>query len=536
MALTFAKLKLRTLRNGFRGRPAKILMFVLGLLGALFYGALAFLLFLAAMTAGHDGLALAPAYGGTLLALAWLLMPLVWFGVDETLDPARFALLPIPKLVLLRGLLVGALIGVPAAATLLATSGLAVGAAIEGGPAAGAVGAVGVLLGLVLCVLMSRAVTSGFARALRARRTRDLAAVVLAVLAASLGPIQYAINSGAQSVGMDRLESIARVLGWTPFGAPYVVGQDAVAGDWAAVAGRLALTAAVIVLLAWWWSTSLESAMVGSAGDGGGSGTGPARAGSPTARFFRRSRAPRTAYGAMLVRELRYWLRDARRRASLITFAVVGIFLPVMLNVGPAAGDKQLPMAVQLLTMVGVGTLASVGIANQFGYDGSAYAAQVVAGIPGRLELRARAMAYSWLVLPVLLSVVALTVVLRGHPAELPAVLGVPLAAYGTGLACCLHLSVWGAYALPETQNPFAINTGTGVAKSLLAMAAMIAGPVLAAPVFLLAAFGGPVGSALALPVGLAYGLGAAWLGALTAGDALDRRQPELLAMVTPKR
>ncbi|MBV1853329.1 ABC transporter permease [Catellatospora tritici] len=535
MALTFAKLKLRTLRNGFRGRPAKIIMFILGLLGALFYGGLTFLVFLGAMVSGHEGLALAPAYGGTLLALAWLLMPLVWFGVDETLDPARFALLPIPKLVLLRGLLVGALIGVPAAATLLATSGLAVGAAIEGGPVAGVVGAVGVLLGLVLCVLMSRAVTSGFARALRARRTRDLAAVVLAVLAASIGPIQYAVNSGAQSIGMDRLQSIARVLGWTPFGAPYVVGQDAMAGRWDAVAARLALTVVVIVLLAWWWSTSLESAMVGSAGDGGGS-AGPARAGTPTARFFRRSRAPRTAYGAMRVRELRYWLRDARRRAGLITFAVVGVFLPVMLNLGPAAADGQIPVSMQLLTMVGVGTLASVGIANQFGYDGSAYAAQVVAGIPGRLELRARAVAYSWFVMPILLGVAALTVVLRGHPGELPAVLGVQLAAYGTGLACCLHLSVWGAYSLPESQNPFAINTGTGVAKSLFAMAAMITGPLLAIPVFLLAVLGGSVGSVLALPAGLAYGLGAAWLGALTAGDALDRRQPELLAAVTPKR
>ncbi|GHJ46564.1 transporter [Catellatospora sp. TT07R-123] len=535
MALTFAKLKLRTLRNGFRGRPAKIIMFSLGLLGALFYGGLAFVLFLGAMISGHDGLALAAAYGGTLMTLAWLLMPLVWFGVDETLDPARFALLPIPKLVLLRGLLVGALIGVPAAATLLATSGLAVGAFIEGGLAAGLTGSVGVLLGLVLCVLMSRAVTSGFARALRARRTRDLAAVVLAVLAASVGPIQYAVNSGAQAVGMERLESIARVLGWTPFGAPYVVGQDAVAGHWGAVAARLALTVAVIALLAWWWSTSLESAMVGSAGEGGSSATA-VRAGSPTARFFRRSRAPRTAYGAMLVREMRYWLRDARRRASLITFAVVGVFLPVTFNLGPAAAQGQMPAAMQLLTMVGIGTLASVGLANQFGYDGSAYAAQVVSGVPGRLELRARAVAYSWFVMPVLLGVAALTIVLRGHPAELPAVLGVLLAAYGTGLACCLHLSVWGAYSLPETQNPFAINTGTGVAKSLLAMAALIGGPVLASPVYLLAALGGQVGSVLALPAGLAYGLGAAWLGALTAGDALDRRQPELLLAVTPKR
>ena len=33
--------------------------------------------------------------------------------------------------------------------------------------------------------------------------------------------------------------------------------------------------------------------------------------------------------------------------------------------------------------MLFVGALAAVTLANQFGYDGSAYAANVVAGVPG---------------------------------------------------------------------------------------------------------------------------------------------------------
>jgi ABC-2 type transport system permease protein len=40
----------------------------------------------------------------------------------------------------------------------------------------------------------------------------------------------------------------------------------------------------------------------------------------------------------------------------------------------------------------------------------------------------------------------------------------------------------------------------------------------------------------LAFPLGVAYGLGAALLGAYLAGDVLDRRQPELLLTVTPRR
>jgi ABC-2 type transport system permease protein len=40
----------------------------------------------------------------------------------------------------------------------------------------------------------------------------------------------------------------------------------------------------------------------------------------------------------------------------------------------------------------------------------------------------------------------------------------------------------------------------------------------------------------LAGPAGVGYGLGAAALGVYLAGDLLDRRMPELLAAVTPRR
>ncbi|GAA1366218.1 ABC transporter permease [Catellatospora chokoriensis] len=534
MALTFAHLKLRVLRNGFRGRPGKVILFVIGLLSALFYGVLAALFLLIPFLPNAPAWgAVIPAFSGTVLVLGWILMPLVWFGVDETLEPGRFALLPLPRPTLLRGLLIAALLGVPAFGTLLATTGLAIGAGMAGGPLPALVAAVGLLLGLLLCVVVSRAVTSGFARALRARRTRDLAAVVLAVLAASLGPIQFLLTSGAQQVGTERLTAFADVLGWTPLAAPYVVGLDAVHGDWAAVAGRLAVTVGTVLLLLWWWSSSLESAMVGTSG--GGEVRVRAATGAPVARFFGRARLPRTPYGAMVQRELRYWVRDVRRRASLITFAVIGVFLPVVTNLGPGADGNVVAQGVHGGSMVLVGALAGLGIANQFGYDGTAYAMHVVVGVPGRVELRARAVAYSWYIVPLLLALAVLNAVLRGDLLLLPAMVGTLFAAYGTGLACATHASVWAAYALPENQNPFAINTGTGVAKSLLAMAAWFAGMVLAVPVLLLVLLGGSVGAALALPVGLAYAAGAIWLGVLTAGDILDHRQPELLAAITPR-
>jgi ABC-2 type transport system permease protein len=187
-------------------------------------------------------------------------------------------------------------------------------------------------------------------------------------------------------------------------------------------------------------------------------------------------------------------------------------------------------------SMLFVGTLAALTLANQFGFDGTAYAAHIVAGVRGRLELRARIVAYSVYILP-LMTVIAVAVALvLGEVGWLPAMLGGLYAAYGTGLAVNLFASVLGAYSLPETSNPFAINTGAGVAKSLLSLVALVGSLTAAMPFAVASALTGDAWRWLALPVGVAYGLAAAVLGCYLAGDVLDRRAPELLAAVTPRR
>jgi hypothetical protein len=55
--------------------------------------------------------------GYAALTLGWLLMSMLVFGVDETIDPAKFALLPVRARELLPGLLVAGLISAPGIAT-----------------------------------------------------------------------------------------------------------------------------------------------------------------------------------------------------------------------------------------------------------------------------------------------------------------------------------------------------------------------------------------------------------------------------------
>ncbi|WSG35890.1 ABC transporter permease [Micromonospora ureilytica] len=545
----FVRLKLRVMGNNFRGQGWRIAMFVGGALLGLWFAASGFFLFAAPGLTGNGTYAvLIAAAGGGLLVLGWLLLPLVFFGVDETLDPARFALLPLPRRTLVTGLFAAALISVPVLAVLIASFGLVLTAWSLGGWSAGLVAVVGVLAGLLLCVAASRAVTSAFATMLRSRRVRDLAAVLLAVMAALLGPLQIFGLAALREADWTRLTGVATVIGWTPLGAPWTVGIDVAQGRvWAAPVKLLITVVALGALLAW-WSRSIESAMVGAAS----AGKAPVRrgvTGGAVAQLFPRvaTWAHRDRFGALVAREARYWWRDARRRANLITIAVVGIFVPVMINVtgGDFAtmGDEGLTAAasdsspvVVTISMLFVGVLAAVTLANQFGFDGSAYAANVVAGVPGRVELRARMTAFSLYVLPMLGVVAVVLSVLLGRPGWIGLTIGSLVATYGAGLAVNSLVSVLGAYSLPETSNPFAMNSGAGLAKGLLTLLAMLASAVAAVPMVVAAALLGDAWLWLALPVGAAYGLGAALLGAYLAGDVLDRRQPELLATVTPRR
>ncbi|HEU4347074.1 MAG TPA: ABC transporter permease [Actinoplanes sp.] len=524
---TFVRLKLRITVNGLRGQTWRAVLFVFGTAMAVGFAAGGYAIF-AVPGLLNDGrvAGMLLTLGGAAIVLGWLFLPLIFFGVDESLDPARFALLPLNRRTLIGGLFVASLAGVPAAATLVATLGMIDTAARIGGMSAALAEAVGVVLGLLLCAAVSRSVTSAFATALRSRRARDLATVLLAVVAALLGPLQIAALAGAQHADWDRVADVAEVIGWTPLGAGYSLGPEVAAGrTWAVPVKLLILVLSILGLLRW-WSMTLERAMLGAAGTHASGAVG-ATSGRPAVGRLVFRWLPSNRFGALVSRETRYWWRESRRRASLITLSVVGVFLPVMLSVtGGGAGAM----------LVFVGALAAVSLANQFGFEGSAYAANIVAGVPGRLEVQSRVAAFSIYIVPLLVVIAVVVGVAAGRPAGIAAQLGMLLASYGVGLAGVLPVSVRAAYALPDSANPFAMSSGGGLAKGLLTMGALLVAVVATLPVQLASFLLGDVWLWIGLPVGVLYGGTAAFVGSRLAGDLLDRRMPELLAAVTPNR
>jgi ABC-2 type transport system permease protein len=523
MVVTFVRLKLRLMVNGLRGRGWRVALFVLGILFGAGFAVAGYAIFAVPGLLRDVRVAgmLIPLAGAAIV-LGWLFLPLVFFGVDESLDPARFALLPLHRGTLIRGMLAASLVGVPAIATLVATLGMVDAAARLGGPPAAGVQLLGIVLGLLICAAVSRAVTSAFATALRSRRARDLATVLLAVVAALLGPIQLLALAGAQRADWDRIGDVAAVVGWTPLGAAYSMGLDVIADRAWAVPLKLGIALATLGALLWWWSATLERAMLGAATAARSSTD---RRGAPVAQLVLPF-LPRTRFGALVSREARYWWRETRRRASLITFSVVGVFLPVTMAVTGTGASGMLLF---------IGALASIGLANQFGYEGSAYAANMVAGVPGRVELHSRVAGYAVYVAPLLFTIAVVLGVVTGRPATIPSLLGTLAAAFGTGLAAVLPISVRGAYALPDTTNPFALSSGGGLAKGLLSFGALFAAVVCTIPIQVVAYFLGPVWLWVGLPVGLLYGTAAYLIGLHMAASLLDRRMPELLTAITPR-
>lgn len=534
----FARLKLRMTANALRGQTWRMLFFVIGTGLGVGLAVLGFLGFAAgASDAGpfanpvkREALVV---FLGAALVLGWIIAPLLYFGVDETLDPARFGLLPVSRRTLALGMLIAAFTGIPAAATLVASAGLVFFGAVRAGPGGALVGLLGGAAGLLLCVVASRAVTSAFAGALRSRRTRDVAAIAIAVIASALGPAQLILASMFQNSQFDQVLRLARVVAWTPLGAPYAAVVDATAGRWGLVAVRLAIVAATTALLLVWWSRTLETAMLGTVSSGvSDSGPTAGPAGVVAVLFPGALRAlPRSRFGAIVSREARYLWRDPRRRAGLVSLAMAGIVVPVALRVVLEGSRTPLPYAV----VIG-GMLAGMALANQFGHDGVAYAAHVLAGVPGRVELRARVAGLAVVMVPGLAAVTTVVALLTEGLAELPAALGAVFAGFAASSAVASVVSVRAAYSLPDSTNPLAMSGGSAGARSLVAMAGMVVASALTAPVLATFTRLDAAWTPLVLPLGIVWGVLVLWVGTSFAGTRLDQRGPDVLQSITPRR
>lgn len=517
MTAVLVRLKLRLLVNQFRRSPWQ----VVGLVLALLYGAgitVLLVAFLVALRFAPLGVATTVVVGGGSLAvLAFLVVP-VFVGVDDTLDPRRFALLGVDRTRLALGLAVAGIVGVPGLALLLVAS--ATVATWSRSPAAALTALVSVPCIVLTCVLLSRIGAGAAGLLLSTRRSREALAAVLVVAVSLIAPaVVLLTNVGLGRRALTEIGSVVAVLAWTPLGAAWAAPAGVAAGRPAGLA-QLVIALATVVVLALVWR-----ALVGTALMSTGRRATPQTLGG--IGWF--GRLPATPRGAVAARATSYWARDVRYRVSAISIPVTPIALVLVLGLAGVPGP-----VLALIPVPVVALFLGWTTHNDIAYDHTAIWLHVAAGVRGVDDRLGRLAPVLVVGLPVLIAGSVVSAAVAGRP-----LLAAPL----IGVSCCLLLVGMGVggvsaallpYPVPRPgSSPFQQPNSTGglaaaVQSVLFLLQFLAAAPAIVLGVLAMRGDGRLAWASLA--AGLLVGVAVLWWGTVVGGRVFERRGPELLA------
>ncbi len=527
MVALLVRLKLTLLRNSLRRSVWRTVGLVLGMVYALGI--------VVAVLAGMVGLRFTSealtadvtvvAYSA--MTLGWLLLALLVFGVDETVDPSKFALLPVRARELMPGLLIAGLVGAPGVATVLVSLGLVV-TWTRTLPLTLA-SLVCVPLGVATCFLLARAGTSAFASFLSSRRFRDLAFVALALFGASFGVGGNLIGSFAQTdvAGLrSTLADLARLAGWSPFGWAWAIPADVARGAWLAAAAHLLLAVGLVAALWLAWGHFLAVRLVSPTESGGDSRK--VRDGKAIERLY-----PASPAGGVAGRTLRYWRRDPRYLAGIAGFLIAPIVIMITQLINPYGSPEVAVLAPSLL-----GLLVGLSVGQDLSYDGTSLWLHISSGLSGADDRRGRVLSTMTVYGPLMVILIAVAVIMTGEWRLLPVVIGLTVALMLTSLGVgALVGSLWQWPAPPPGANPFQKGSSGGLPSLLSFTVTMFATLILALPTIALVvwSFFTPWIGYLTIPVGLVCGVVVLRVGISQGGKLLDRRWPEVLLAVSER-
>lgn len=547
MVATLARLRLRMMRNTLLRETWRIVLLALGALYGLGLLVLAVSGLIALGTLASPATRdLVMVLLGSLLVLGWAIVPVVAFGLDDTLDPQRFTpyLAPTPSFAV--GLVVAGVVSIPGLVTVLvslATAVVWVGAGSAGQRVLGAVVAlVASLAGAAMCFLLARVCTTASSGLVRGRRGRDVVGLLgfAAILALAMLPSLLQTFT----LSLATFETLGRVLSWTPIGAAWAMPADAIAGRWGELALRAVIVAVSLVVLAWLFLALLRRSMTSV-------GSGAAASGERTSRLpFAHgliARA-RTGWLARLVtvptaavagRAARYWRGDPRYLASLGAVLLLPAMALVMgLLVSAQEGvDRGVALGWASLVMAPLAAwLGAWSLHDDVAYDSSAFWLHVAAGVRGRDDRIGRLIAMAFWFVPVVVLLAVVPPVLLGRAGYVPAVLGLSLALLGSGYGVSSVMSAVAPYPVPPPgSSPLSTKSGGAMASMIAQMVSLLIVGVLVLPTVLtlIPAFAvSPVWGWVTLAVGLVSGVAWLILGVRRGAVEYDRRQVEMLTRI----
>jgi ABC-2 type transport system permease protein len=512
------RLKLRLLGNAFRRSPWRIVGLVLGLGAAMGSAIFCMTLLVGARLLSVAAAAVPVEVFGAILVVGFVVVPLV-FGVDDVLDPRNFSLYGIPTSRLATALAISALVGIPPIA--LTLIGLAQIVTWSRNPLAVVLAIIGLPVIVATCLLCARVSTSVASFVLSSRRSRDSAGL-LGFVALVVFAVVFVLflNADWQEHAHEILRQIARVAGWTPFGAVWAAPADAAAGAIGRALLRELIALVFLGLLWLAWRALVARMLVTqehAAEARGYHGLG----------LFRLAKASPTV--VIAERSLTYWVRDARYHASLLVIPVIPflLMLPLLVIGIPTNILALFPVPIMALFL-------GWSIHNDTAYDNTAIWLHLASGTPGRADRMGRVVPPLVVGVPLLVIAAIICAPLYGDVGLLPALLGVGLGVLFTGLGLSSVGSAQFPYpAVRPGDSPFAAPQSVGTASALIQSLSFFVTIVLASPTFLFA------GLALFLPgywswasliSGLVLGGLFLWGGVAWGGRIFDRRAPEILS------
>jgi ABC-2 type transport system permease protein len=519
MARLLVQLKLRLLRNALRSSTQAKVGFIVSTSAAAIAAAGTFASL--ALLRGNSASVDLTAVVFTVFAFGWVVLPLLSYGLDGTLDPATVALYPLRTRQLAIGLLAASAAGAWPAASLLGLLGVTVGLA-RGAPGLG-IALLAVLLQVLFCITLTRFVTTSLAGLLRSRRGKDLAAVlvllIFALYEAFAQVVPKLVAKGkltpASFAGLDAW------LRWLPPGLAAHAIRDASDGHPGTALLRLALLAVVVVALGWLWIVSLGRALVTT---------------DTTTRTaaVHGAALPFARYGLRGTVAARWWIYQRREPGYLIIWGFVGVIM-IAVSVGSILTPRYLGGL--LASAVLGGSFVGLFTANLIGSTGPAFGLEAVA-LSGRRALRAyfsgQDIVLGAVGVPLLTLISFGLAAVARHPVDGFLGLAVDLAGLGAGLALGNILSVTAPYPVERrvgspTPRPADGYRGNAIASSLGGLFGTAAAVV---PVLLGAVLTRSDPAVVRMPVLMAcaagYGIALAWTGVRIAARIAEQKLPEL--------
>ena len=520
MARLLVQLKLRLLVNALRSSNRAKASFITSTAFAVLT-ALGMFALLASLHGQSNAVVLTSVLF-TVFAFGWLIMPLLAFGLDSTLDPATMALYPLRTRPLATGLLAASATGAWPAANVIGLLGVLIG--LAHGLLGVLVALVAVPLQVLFCIVLARFVTTSMAGLLRSRRGKDLAVFLFIPIIAGYEFFTQVVPRLA-ATGKLTTASFAGFdswLRWLPPGLAAHAIQDASDGHPGTALARLALLAAVIVVLGWLWILSLNRALV----------TPDA---STHSSQVRASWLPMARSGLRGAVAARFWIYQRREPLSLVYWGMTAVVAAAP-SVSSIIGPQRHPAVSFVSAVLGAGFIGLFH-ANTIGTTGPSFVMEATA-LTDRNTLRAylsgQDIVLALIGIPLLTALTFGLGAAAGFPAFGFETMPVALAALGAALALSNIITVNSAYPVVKRVGTPIYTSAPGYGSSRMAatMGTLFGIPILVSPVIVAAVLTAGAPLAIRAPVltvcAAAYGFGLAWAGVRIAAATGEGKLPEL--------